>query len=161
AAVTDGLANERFFHWPLEFPEVFAVGGFDVMLGNPPWERIKLQEKEFFATRDPEIAAAPSKAARERLITALYAPEAPPDKRALGALWEQAKHASECEATFARESGRSPLAATGDINTYAIFAETFLTAISATGRAGLIVPTGIATDITTSKLFEGFVTKQR
>jgi hypothetical protein len=38
-----GFASEQanaqaFFHWPLEFPEVFAVSGFDVMLGNPPWE---------------------------------------------------------------------------------------------------------------------------
>src|SRR5262249_46675851 len=37
-----------FFHWPLAFPDVFLRGGFDVVLGNPPWERIKLQEKEFF-----------------------------------------------------------------------------------------------------------------
>ena len=44
------------FHWPLEFPDVMAAGGFDVVLGNPPWERIKLQEQEFFAARDPEIA---------------------------------------------------------------------------------------------------------
>ena len=50
-----------FFHWPLEFPEVFDkwYGGFDVVLANPPWERVKLQEKEFFASRDPDIAAAP------------------------------------------------------------------------------------------------------
>jgi hypothetical protein len=66
-------AAQPFFHWPLEFPEVFAAGGFDVMLGNPPWERIKLQEKEFFATRDSEIANAPNKVARDRLIKALYA----------------------------------------------------------------------------------------
>ena len=51
------LAGEaRAFHWPLEFPEVFAAGGFDVVLGNPPWERIKMQEQEFFASRDAEIA---------------------------------------------------------------------------------------------------------
>jgi hypothetical protein len=50
---------ERTFHWPLEFPDVMAAGGFDVVLGNPPWERIKLQEQEFFASRDPEIAEAP------------------------------------------------------------------------------------------------------
>ena len=42
-----------------------------MVLGNPPWERIKLQEQEFFASRDPEIAAAPNAAARGRLIAAL------------------------------------------------------------------------------------------
>src|SRR5690606_23321689 len=63
--------DHRFFHWPLEFAEVFASGGFDVALGNPPWERIKLSEQEFFASRDREIAESPNKAARERLIKAL------------------------------------------------------------------------------------------
>ena len=37
-----------------------ASGGFDVVLGNPPWERIKLQEKEWFSERRPEIANAPN-----------------------------------------------------------------------------------------------------
>jgi Eco57I restriction-modification methylase len=64
AALIDELSDRlHFFHRRLEFPEVFERGGFDVMLGNPPWERIKLQEKEFFAARDHDIAAAPNKAA--------------------------------------------------------------------------------------------------
>jgi hypothetical protein len=59
------LAGEaRAFHWPLEFPDVMAAGGFDVVLGNPPWERIKIQEQEFFAAREPEIAEAANAAAR-------------------------------------------------------------------------------------------------
>ena len=66
-------SGQRFFHWPLEFPEVFADGGFDVVLSNPPWERVKLQEQEFFAVRDARIAAAPNKAARTRLIRELPA----------------------------------------------------------------------------------------
>ncbi|MEI8122426.1 MAG: DNA methyltransferase, partial [bacterium] len=57
-------ARLRFFHWPLEFPEIFSQNskGFDVLLSNPPWERIKLQEQEFFAARDAAIATAPNKA---------------------------------------------------------------------------------------------------
>ncbi|MCX8207857.1 MAG: N-6 DNA methylase, partial [Methanothrix sp.] len=64
-------ASNRFFHWPLEFPDVFDEGGFDVVLGNPPWEQIQLEEQEFFAARDPEIANAPNAAARKRLINKL------------------------------------------------------------------------------------------
>ena len=68
------LAGEaRAFHWPLEFPDAFAAGGFDAVLGNPPWERIKLQEQEFFASRDTEIAEAPDAPARAILIEALKA----------------------------------------------------------------------------------------
>ena len=66
-----------FFHWPVEFPDVFGRGGFDVVLGNPPWDRIKLQEKEFFAARRPEISEAPNAAARRKLIDALAEDDPP------------------------------------------------------------------------------------
>src|SRR5207253_3227771 len=78
----------RAFHWPLEFPDIMAAGGFDAVLGNPPWDRIKLQEKEFFAAPAPEIAEAPNAAERKRKIDALQdAPEGSRD-RALFLEWE-------------------------------------------------------------------------
>lgn len=45
----------RFFHWELEFPDVFRAGneGFDAVLGNPPWEIAKPNSKEFFSNLDP------------------------------------------------------------------------------------------------------------
>ena len=58
SATVEGLREqESFFHWELEFPEVFEEerGGFDAVVMNPPWERIKLQEIEFFAARQPEL----------------------------------------------------------------------------------------------------------
>jgi hypothetical protein len=47
--------QQRFFHWELEFPDVFrAFGdGFDAMIGNPPWETSKPNSKEFFSNIDP------------------------------------------------------------------------------------------------------------
>ena len=63
--------KHQFFHWALEFPDVVEVGGFDTVLGNPPWERIKLEEQEFFSTKDTAIATAPNKASRERLNSTL------------------------------------------------------------------------------------------
>jgi hypothetical protein len=50
--------NFKFFHFHLAFPEVFAQGGFDVGLGNPPWDKIQPEEEKFFATIRPEIANA-------------------------------------------------------------------------------------------------------
>lgn len=151
------LAEEhRFFHWHLEFPEVFMKRqGFDCVLGNPPWERIKLQEKEFFAQRDPEIAAAPNAAARKRLIANL--PETNPD------LWKafaSAKRMAEGESHFFRTSGRYPLSAVGDLNTYQIFAGLFRELLSGKGRAGVIVPTGIATDDTNKQFFADLTEKK-
>jgi len=140
--------RHRFFHWCLEFPDVCAEGGFDVVLGNPPWERIKLQEKEFFAARDPEIAMAPNKAARDRLIRKL--------KRSIPALYadfQQALHDAEAESRFARQSGRFSLTARGDINTYALFADLNRALLHPMGRAGAVIPPGIATDDTTKVFF--------
>ncbi|MFM6115894.1 MAG: Eco57I restriction-modification methylase domain-containing protein [Sphaerospermopsis kisseleviana] len=149
----NNLASQyNFFHWPLEFPEVFEEGGFSCVLGNPPWERIKLQEKEFFASRSLEIANAQNKAARDKLIK-----ELPKKNPALAQAFEDAKHDAEAQSKFIRESGRFPLTAVGDINTYAVFAETTRCLINDVGRVGVIVPTGIATDATTSKFFSDLV----
>ena len=64
------LEGARAFHWPLDFPDIMARGGFDVVLGNPPWEVMQLSEKEYFAARHPEIAALAG-AARKRAISDL------------------------------------------------------------------------------------------
>lgn len=49
--------SERFFHWELEFPDVFADGGFDAVLGNPPWEKVKPDRREFYGRADVLIRA--------------------------------------------------------------------------------------------------------
>jgi hypothetical protein len=153
-AVTKAAGDFRFLHWHLSFPDVMQAGGFDCLLGNPPWERIKLQEKEFFAARSEAITTAPNKAARERLIQALNAPDASETDQALVREFELAKREAEGSGEFIRGSGRFALTAVGDLNTYALFAEHFLNLIGPDGRAGLIVPTGIATDNSTKAYFD-------
>ena len=164
----------QFFHWHVAFPDVFTVpdsplpsetrfagegaggegqtgwhGGFDVVLGNPPWERIKIQEKEWFAERAPEIASAPNAAARRRAIAAL----AESDPHLLQAFADD-KRKAEGESHFVRISGRYPLTGRGDVNTYTLFAESSRLIMSALGRMGMIVPSGIATDDTTKFFFQ-------
>lgn len=171
------LAGEfDFFHWRLAFPEVFAQGGFDVVLANPPWERIKLQEQEFFGPRSPEIATAANAAARTRLIEALNAANASPADKRLYRDFIMAKRGAEGTSLFAHDSGRFTLTGVGDVNLYALFAETIaqLTGLlggsgtgavppglTFTGRAGMIVPTGIATDDSTKAFFEAIATGGR
>ncbi|WP_431912777.1 Eco57I restriction-modification methylase domain-containing protein [Micromonospora carbonacea] len=157
-----------FFHWHLEFPDVFEGlryepnidsvtgwdGGFDCVLGNPPWERMKLQEQEFFAQRDSEIATAPNAAIRRQLIAAL-----PASKPELAAEFRLAKRKSDGEAHFIRDSGKFPLTGVGTVNTYAAFSESGRNLLEASGRLGAIVPTGIATDATTQFYFKDVVLK--
>ena len=175
----------RVFHWPLEFPAVMARGGFDAVVGNPPWERIKLQEQEFFAARDDEIATAPNKAERDKLIKALKMADPGTPQARLSEEFESAKRGSEAASVFVRKTGRFPLTGTGDVNTYALFAELLARLARAPqkpkpagsiaqvvtdtdgvrppppGRAGVIVPTGIATDSSTSAFFGDLVARNQ
>lgn len=145
-----------FFHWPLEFPEVFAAGGFDVVLSNPPWEHVELKQEEFFASRDPKVAEAPTQAARAKAIEALRA-----SNPTLHCEYEFHQRIADASRLFLAESNRYPLAGRGRINTYAVFTELVSNAIAARGRAGMIVPVGLATDDTTKYLFGSFVRNNR
>lgn len=164
-AAIDAARTARAFHWPLEFPDIMQRGRFDVVLGNPPWERIKLQEKEFFAARDAEIATAPNKATRDRLIGVLRSAEPGSAQRGLFMEFQTEKRLSEATSNLVRvdsdEGGRFPFTGTGDVNTYALFAELFSRLTGTAGRAGVIVPTGIATDATTAPFFAHLVEDKR
>jgi hypothetical protein len=152
-----------FFHYWLEFPEVFfnedgslkESPGFDVIIGNPPWERVKLQEQEFFATRDEDVAKAPNAAKRKALIKELEK-----ENPALYAEFQRALVQTDATSNFLRVSGRYPLGGTGDVNTYQVFTENARDLTSARGRTGIIVPSGIATDNTTKDLFRDFVERR-
>jgi hypothetical protein len=158
-------SDARAFHWPIEFPDVMSAGGFDVVLGNPPWERIKIQEQEFFASREPEIADAPNAAARGRMIERLKQATAGTRERLLYEEFELTKRIAEASSEFARtkgeDGGRFPLTGRGDVNTYTLFAELFARLTRECGRSGVIVPTGIATDATTAAFFGALVLEDR
>lgn len=142
-AAIDSARTARAFHWSLEFPDVMQRGGFDVVLGNPPWERVKLQEEEFFALRDQEIATAKNAAARKKLIAQLD--ETNPR---LAQEWQDALRMAATESHFMRESGRFPRGGVGDVNTYAVFTDLAWQALHPSGRAGLIIPNGLVVGFT-------------
>lgn len=179
AIAQTACAEARVLHWPLAFPQVFAGGGFDCVLGNPPWERIKLQEEEFFATRHRDIAQAKNKAERSQRIQWLaegmlakhlfpqleHAPHECEAEQRLYAEFISARRTAESASVFAHvkgeDGGRYPLTGVGDVNTYALFAETISQITAMTGRAGFIVPTGIATDDSTKAYFGALATGGR
>jgi hypothetical protein len=132
-----------------------SSGGFDVVIGNPPWERMKLQEREFFSLAAPEIASAVSAADRRKLIAKVEAgsPE-------LWARYQAAQEAAAKNLDYVRASGEYPLTGRGDVNTYMVFAELARKIVGPRGRAGLLVPSGIATDDTTKDFFGDLVEKQ-
>jgi hypothetical protein len=147
--VREVAARERFLHWELAFPEVWTSdlespvpgGGFDAVVGNPPWERIRLQEVEWLATRAPAIARAGRAADRKREVARLA--------RAGDPLWEEyraARERAEAGAAVLRRSGDYPLLGRGDLNLYSLFVERAERLVEPRGVVGLLVPSGIASD---------------
>ena len=131
--------EHRFFHWCIEFPEVFANdGGFDVMCGNPPWDKIKVEDKKWFESHGrSDIVNAGTAAQRKKAIANL--PVTDPE---LFEEYTKALADAEAQSRFVRFAGRFPLTATGDIDLYPMFAELSL---SFSKEAwGLVLPTGIA-----------------
>ena len=156
--MADAGVDAHAVDWHTKFPEVFdrEEAGFDCVIGNPPWERIKLQEREFFSLPAPEIATATNAAKRRKLVAKLEADDPPLHGRYLKAKADAAALLDYC-----RKSGRYPLTGRGDINTYAVFAELASTLVSPHGRVGLLVPSGIASDNTTKDFFASVAESNR
>lgn len=158
--------RETFFHWWTSFPTVFGAGaaqGFDAVIGNPPWDRIKLQEVEWFAERSTAIAAQPRAADRKKMIAALQGvnmtqtgTNTPP----VVDLWAQYSLACEGAEANARVlgngklgSGDYPMLGGGDVNLYSLFIERAQALINPHGVVALITPSGIAADKGAAEFF--------
>ncbi|QRZ07779.1 N-6 DNA methylase [Mycolicibacterium austroafricanum] len=160
----------RLFHWHLEFPGIFTVpddgsadagtgwtGGFSCVVGNPPWERVKIQDKEFFGNAGrPDIEGAATAAIRKKMIDNLADTDPDLHRAYLAALRQ-----SDGTAHLLLKSGRYPFTGQGDVNTYSVFAETMRTVTNPSGAAGIITPTGLATDKTTAPFFADTLSNHR
>ncbi|WP_460243287.1 Eco57I restriction-modification methylase domain-containing protein [Streptomyces sp. BYX5S] len=158
----------RFFHWHLEFPDVFAVpesgagvqagtgwaGGFDAVVGNPPWDQVQVDAREFFASNRSDIAEAANMTARNKMISALAA-----EDPQLYALFKEEQRKNDGFKHFAHSSGRFPLTAFGRLNTYSLFAEHARITMAPRGHSGQIIPSGIATDSFNQHFFKNLVTQ--
>ena len=132
------------------------TGGFDAVIGNPPWDRMKLQQVEWFAARRREIAMAPRAADRKRMIAELQKAEDP-----LAGDFRLASEHAAAGARVARGSGDYPLLARGDLNLYSLFVERAMTLVKPDGMVGLLVPSGIASDKTAAPFFKSVATEDR
>ena len=155
--------REGFLHWEVAFPGVWyqwqstsPQGGFDAVIGNPPWDRIKLQEVEWFATRDPELALAPTAAARGKGIRRLRDKGSP-----LAAAFDDARNHADRLGEVIRASGHYPLLSGGDINLYSLFVERAMNLIKPNGFVGLLTPPGIYADKTAANFFKSVSTNGR
>jgi hypothetical protein len=154
--LAQNLSKEySFFHWPVEFPEVFERGGFDCVVGNPPWDKVKLTKERYFAQRIPEIAAAQNADKRNKMINAL---KKTPGMECLFEEYIHADYMAKAISNFVHSSNnddcRYPLTGVGDVNMYALFAELMLQlGKKDASTMGFVTPTGLITDDSTSEFF--------
>lgn len=146
----------RFFHWPLEYPDVFEAGGFDVLLGNPPWSQIMLKEKHFFSGRGKRnIVNASTAYARKELIAQL------PSDDSDAIAFHAAKRRANSLGRYLRASAQYRYTSGGRVNTYSVFSERASLLVASHGRVGTIVPTGIATDHTNRHFFSNLIEENK
>ena len=154
ANVTALSRKHLFFHWHLAFADIMRGGGFDVVLGNPPWDQVQLDPREFFATKDSKVAEQPNMAARNQAIQKLT--ELNPT---LYSEYQSAVATMNKVQKFIHSSGRFPKTSYGRLNSAPLFAELSLNLQSPQGRAGIIVPTGIATDAFNQYFFADLISR--
>jgi hypothetical protein len=172
AAEVERLAGEySFFHWHLEFPDIFRVdgegvrvddetgwtGGFTVLLGNPPWDKVDFRDQEYFSAVEPSIAKLAGQKRRARIVE--WEKEHPEE----GKRYRAAKREIKAMFHFVGNSDAFPHCARGltlkgvtKLQTDQLFAERFAELAVATGRMGCIIPTAIATAAGSQYLFGSF-----
>jgi hypothetical protein len=154
--IAEVTTNEQlFFHWELEFPEVWRgrdghqrqAGGFDAIVGNPPWETIKPNSKEFWSNYNPLFRKLAKQKANQ------YAAVMRTDPK-VDRAWRSYETAIARTGNFLKKSGGYTHQGRGDQNTYKLFTERGLSLLRQNGGLDLVLPSGIYTDLGTRELRE-------
>lgn len=151
ASATKRAKEARAFHWSLEFPDIMSAGGFDVVLGNPPWDKNTILEREFFSAY-PEVGDEKNAAKRKKALKNLLS-----EKPDLELAWTDAQRISEAANEFIRGAGRFKLTGVGELNLYPLFAELGYSLKKADGREGMVLKSLMFTGSTWSKFTDTLI----
>jgi hypothetical protein len=141
ASIDDLLEHYQFFHWHLEFPEVHARGGFDLMLGNPPWDTLSPDAKEFFSTYNSQVRFQDRDGQKHIIETLLQ-------DAVIAARWDENCRDLYALVHFIKQSGRFLMFAggnlgKGDFNVYRMFVEAAMSLTRRGGWAAQLIPEGL------------------
>ena len=159
-AARELINEERFLNWQVTFPGVWSnwsskgrEGGFDAVVGNPPWDMMEFEEVPWFEARDKAIATEPNRAARRKRLDAL--------KSSGAQLWqdyEKAKTRAAQTTKIARSKLIYKVLNAGRINLFKLFVERAHSLVKPGGMVGLLTPSGIASDLSASAFFRKVAT---
>lgn len=149
--------RHHFFHWPLEFPDVFNKGndGFDADVGNPPWDVLKPNSREFFSAYDPTFRRY-TKQEANRVAEHLMS-----DHPLIRQKWQSCCREFEQQSEYVRQPASYRALGKGDINTYKLFLERFFVLLRPGGCLGIVTPSGLYTDQGCQPLRELFFNESR
>lgn len=127
----------RFFHWPLEFPQVFhrERPGFDVVVGNPPWNKVKFERPSFLALHDPGIRGLRSGLERDEREARLLR-QRPELEREI----EELNESIQEQRKFFRPVNGYTMQGSGDTDLYKLFCERYASIGRAEGFIGVVLP---------------------
>jgi N-6 DNA Methylase len=142
ASTVGALARDyHFFHWHLQFPQIFARGGFDVVLGNPPWDELSPDQREFFAKYRPDMRSL-SREEQDHVVASLLVDQS------IAHAWSERLRSLYTTLHFLKKSGRFTLYAAGnlgkgDFNVYRMFVELALRSVRPGGYAAQLAPAAL------------------
>jgi hypothetical protein len=168
ASVGSHQKHHHFFHWPLEFPDIFPdrnssfiiphssfQSGFSATVGNPPWDIVKPNSQEFFLDCDPKFRSYKKQQAN-KVSKKLMA-----DNPVIAEKWEEYCDGLAEQSAYFKEPLSYSALGKGDINTFKLFLEQFFTVLNKGGRMGIVVPSGLYTDQGCQPLRERFFYESR
>lgn len=135
--------RHHFFHWPIEFPDVFggrAVSGFSATVGNPPWDVLEPHTLEFYSEYDPNFRALERSAAAKR-IKELHAQHPALDEK-----WASYEALFGEASAWFKEPAAFQALTKGKIDLYKAFLERLFQTTQTGGRVGVLCPSSIYTD---------------
>jgi hypothetical protein len=145
--------RHHFFHWPLEFPDVFPdenssfithhssfQTGFSATVGNPPWGVLQPDTVEFFSPYYPEIKRLKGSKLQKKIQEIISKnPE-------IGKKWESYKVHAAAEAVYCKEAIVYPTMQSGKSDLYRMFSEQVFYITRNGGHIGIVLPSGFYTD---------------
>jgi len=133
----------RFYHWPLEFPDVFGpdtMRGFSATIGNPPWDKVKPNSQEFFSTYIPNFRSFKRKKAgieAENLMN---------NNPGIRLKWDNYCKLFDKTIIYFHQPITYKALGAGDVNTFKLFVEQCFEIIRTNGRIGMVLPSALYTD---------------
>ncbi len=149
------FAIQRLYASELGLPNTFFDSVYDAVVGNPPWEKIRFEERKFFRGINNTISAIPQKNLRDAEVVRLK--DTQPDVYA----WRNSIFHEYADMTASKYAHcKIKDAVTGELNTYALFTELGMNMLSDSGILALVVKSTLVTAPVHQKLWNRFLSEK-